>query len=152
MVTTVYERENCVALVTLENTERTLQKDELWANTYKEQMNDMVHRKVARPLTSLEIQQWKGPIFYISHLAVLNPKSNSTPVRIAFNSSQVYKGVSLNSCLAKGPDCYMNNLIGILLRWREEAVALVGDIRKDVQFSLPERIGKTLSSISLERS
>ena len=24
----------------------------------------------------------------------------------------------------------MNNLIGILLRWREEAVALVGDIRK----------------------
>ena len=119
-----------VALATLEKTERTLQKDELWANTYKEQMNDMVHRKVARPLTSLEIQQWKGPIFYISHLAVLNPKSNSTPVRIVFNSSQVYKGVSLNSCLAKGPDCYMNNLIGILLRWREEAVALVGDIRK----------------------
>ena len=24
----------------------------------------------------------------------------------------------------------MNNLIGILLRWREEQVALVGDIRK----------------------
>jgi hypothetical protein len=79
-----------VALATLEKTERTLQKDELWANMYKEQMNDMVHRKVARPLTSL----WKGPIFYISHLAVLNPKSNSSPVRIVFNSSQVYKGVA----------------------------------------------------------
>ena len=38
--------------------------------------------------------------------------------------------MSLNSCLAKGPDCYMNNLIGILLRWREEQVALIGDIRK----------------------
>lgn len=38
--------------------------------------------------------------------------------------------MSLNSCLAKGPDCYMNNLIGVLLRWREEQVALVGDIRK----------------------
>ena len=40
------------------------------------------------------------------------------------------QGRSLNSCLAKGPDSYMNNLIGILLRWREEQVALVGDIRK----------------------
>ncbi len=60
----------------------------------------------------------------MSHLAVLNPKSNSTPVRIVFNSSQS------NSCLAKGPDCHINNLIGVLLRRREEAVALVGDIRK----------------------
>ncbi len=69
-------------------------------------------------------------MFYISHLVVHNPKSISTPVHIVFNSSQVYNGVSLNSCLAKGPDCYMNNQIRILLRWREEAVALVGDIRK----------------------
>ena len=118
------------ALATLKKTERTLQKDKHWAKTYMEQMHDMVHREVARPLTALEVQGWKGPVFYISHLAVLNPKSNSTPVRIVFNSSQVYRGVSLNSCLAKGPDNYMNNLIGILLRWREEAVELVGDIKK----------------------
>ena len=69
-------------------------------------------------------------MFYISHLAVVNPHSNSTPVRIVFNSSQTHKGVSLNACLAKGPDSYMNNLVGILLRWREERVALIGDIRK----------------------
>ena len=118
------------ALKTLEKTERTLLKDELLANTYKKQMEDMVHRQVARPLTAMELQDWKRPIFYISHVAVLNPKSNSTPVGIVFNSSQLYQGVSLNSCLAKGPDRYMNNLLGILLRWREEAVALVGDIRK----------------------
>ena len=118
------------ALRTLEKTEHTLLKDEVWAHTYKKQIEDMVQREVARPLTTVELQEWNGPFFYISHLAVLNPKSNSTPVRIIFNSSQVYQGVSLNSCLAKGPDCYMNNLIGILLRWREEAVALVGDIRK----------------------
>ena len=67
---------------------------------------------------------------YISHLAVVNTWSHSTPVRIVFNFSHVSQGISLNSCLAKGPDCYMNNLIGILLRWREEQVTLVGDIRK----------------------
>lgn len=38
--------------------------------------------------------------------------------------------MSLNSCLAKGPDSYMNDLIGILLYWREEQVVIVGDIRK----------------------
>ena len=47
-----------------------------------------------------------------------------------FNSSQIYKWVSVNSCLAKRPDSYMNNLIGVLLRCREGAVALVGDIKK----------------------
>ena len=40
------------------------------------------------------------------------------------------KGTSLNFCLAKGPDCFMNSLLGILLRWREVKVALVGDICK----------------------
>lgn len=86
----------------------------------------MVHREVARPLTAKELQDWNGPVFYTSHLAMVNPKSNSTPVCIVLSSSQVYQGVFLNSCLAKGP----NNFIGILLRWREEAVALVGDIPK----------------------
>ena len=116
------------ALATLKSTERTLSKDERWAETYQKQMEDMVDRGVARKLSQKEIQEWSGPKFYISHLAVVNTRSHSTPVRIVFNSSQVCQGMSLNSVL--GPDCYINNLIGILLRWREEQVALVGDIRK----------------------
>ena len=118
------------ALATLKSTKRTLSKDERWAETYQKQMEDMAERGVARKLSQKELQEWSGPKFYISHLAVVNTRSHSTPVRIVFNSSQVCQGMSLNSCLAKGPDCYMNNLIGILLRWREEQVALVGDIRK----------------------
>ena len=93
-------------------------------------MQDMVQRGVARKLSSQELKNWTGPEFYISHLAVVNPRSNSTPVRIVFISSQIHEGVSLNSCLAKRPDSYMNNLVGILLRWREERVAMIGDIRK----------------------
>ena len=50
---------NYNAAVATEKTERALQKDQLWANTYKEQMNDMVHRKVSRRLTSQEMQEWK---------------------------------------------------------------------------------------------
>ncbi|XP_048579693.1 uncharacterized protein LOC5508489 [Nematostella vectensis] len=119
-----------IALATLKKTEHTLLKDEQWADTYKRQMEDIVARGVARKLSDQEKEEWNGPAFYICHLAVSNPRSQSTPVRIVFNSSQVCHGASLNSYLAKGPDGYMNSLLGILLRWREEQVALVGDIKK----------------------
>jgi len=89
-----------------------------------------MERGVAQKLSHKELQERSGPKFYISHLAVVNPRSHSTPVQIIFNSSKVCQGRSLNFCLAKGPDIYMNNLISILLRWREEQVALVQDIRK----------------------
>ena len=118
------------ALATLRGTERSLLKDPSWASCYSDQIRDMLDRGAARKLTQSEIGDWQGPKFHISHLAVVNPKSTSTPVRIVFNSSQTFKGVSLNDCLAKGPDSYMNNSLGILLRWREENVAIVGDIRK----------------------
>ena len=117
-------------LGTLRSTERRLEKDKVCADAFEEQIQDMLKRGVARRLTAEELAEWNGPKFYLSPLVVYNPKSNSTPVRAVFNSSQLHKGVSLNSCLAKGPDCYINNLLGVLLRWREEAVALVGDIKK----------------------
>ena len=118
------------ALSRLQKLEKSLNKDPSWMKSYGEQIEDMIERSVARKLSQEEIETWKGPKFYISHLAVLSPKSTSTPIRIVFNSSENYKGTSLNNCLAKGPDSYANNILGLLLRWREERVAMVGDIRK----------------------
>ena len=46
----------------------------------------MAQRDVAKKLSHSEINDWKGPVFYLSHLAVEQPKSLSTPVRIVFNS------------------------------------------------------------------
>ena len=94
------------ALATLRKTEQTLSKDKQWVETYQRQMEDMLDRGVARMPSEEELQKLSGLLFYISHLAVVNPKSNSTPVRIVFNSSQVYVGTSLNSCLAKGSVLY----------------------------------------------
>lgn len=75
------------AFATLKNTERTLGKDDRWAKTYQKQLEDTMERGVARKLTQKELQEWSGPKFYISHLAVVNTRSHSTPVRIVFNSS-----------------------------------------------------------------
>ena len=118
------------ACATLANTERRLRKEPEWARKYSEQIEDMEVRGVARMLSAEEMADWTGPVFYLSHLAVENPKSTSTPVRIVFNSSQLYRGVSLNSFLAKGPDSYKTNLLGILIRYRENHVVIVGDIKK----------------------
>ena len=118
------------AYSTLCRTEKTLAKDAAWQSTYQLQIDDHEKRGVARKLSSAEIAEWSGPIFYLSHMALEQPKSESTPVRLVFNSSQKYRGVSLNSCLAKGPDCYNCTLIGMLIRFREYSTVLIGDIRK----------------------
>ena len=64
----------------------------------------------------------------MSHYAVLRPEKASTPLRIVFNSSAVYQGHSLNDYWLKGP--YFNSLFGAILRFRENEVAVSGDISK----------------------
>ena len=118
------------AMATLRSTEKKLATDPDWADKYAEQIRDHEDRGVARKLSQDELEAWSGPVFYLSHMALEQPKSLTTPVRIVFNSSQVYRGVSLNSFLAKGPDAYNNNLLGMLLRFRENPVVMVGDIKK----------------------
>ena len=85
----------------------------------------MVSRGVARKLTNEEMRSYEGPVHYLSHHEVLRPESKSTPIRIVFNSSVSYMGHVLNDYYAKGPDV-LNDLFGILLRFREKPVAITG--------------------------
>ncbi|XP_038055192.1 uncharacterized protein LOC119727399 [Patiria miniata] len=118
-----------VAVATLKALEKRLNHDPTKAATYDAQIKDMLNRGVAREMSRDEMASYEGPVHYISHHEVLKPESKSTPVRIVFNSSANYKGHILNDYWAKGPDV-MNSLLGVLLRFRENEVALVGDIRK----------------------
>ena len=90
----------------------------------------MFKRGVARKLTHDESQNYVGPVDYIAHHAVVKPESESTPVRIVFDSSHKYRGHSLNDYWAKGPDNYMNNMLSVLLKFRENRVGFVGDLKK----------------------
>ncbi|XP_071954191.1 uncharacterized protein [Antedon mediterranea] len=118
-----------VAVAKLAALEKRLMKDSAKKKIYEEQIADMLKRGVAREIKEMELQEYKGPIHYISHHAVEKPDSSSTPVRIVFNSSAAYKGHVLNDYWAKGPDL-VNDLLAVLLRFREKPHALVGDIRK----------------------
>ena len=118
------------AYALLESTEKRINRDPLHAETYKKQIQDMIDRKVARKVTEKELKEYKGPTFYLTHHDVMNPQSASTPMRVVFNSSARTRGsFSLNDCLAKGP-CLLNQLLGILLRFRQDRFAFIGDIRK----------------------
>ena len=113
----------------LQTTERRLIKDPQHAAAYDRQMTEMLEMGFSRKLTEDELKSYDGPIHYVSHHAVIRPEKKSTPVRIVFNSSSSYHGHTLNDYWYKGPDL-LNNLFGVLLRFRENAVAVCGDISK----------------------
>ena len=118
-----------VAMAKLAAAERRLRKNADHAKVYDEQIKDMLARNVARKLSKEELTNYIGPTHYIAHHEVLKPESKSTPVRIVFNSSANYMGHVLNEYWAKGPDL-LNNLLGVLIRFRENKVAFIGDIKK----------------------
>ena len=67
----------------------------------------LVDKKFAREISEKEIKTWVskgGKAYFIAHQMALNPQSKSTPVRCCFNSSQRYKGCSLNTSWELGPD------------------------------------------------
>ena len=99
---------------------------------YCEQIADMVTRNVARKLNKEELEAYKGPKFYLSHHAVLKLESKSSPCRIVFNSSAKMYGHVINDYWAKGPNL-INNLLSVLIRFREGHFAVIGDIRKMYQ-------------------
>ncbi|XP_068711775.1 uncharacterized protein [Montipora foliosa] len=117
------------AMKKLETTERRLMKNQANAKAYNEQMQEMEVMKVSRKLTDAELAAYTGPMHYISHHEVLRPDKKSTPIRTVFNSSSVYQGHRLNDYWLKGPDL-LNSIFGVVLRFRENQVAISGDIFK----------------------
>ncbi|KAI3354310.1 hypothetical protein L3Q82_018497 [Scortum barcoo] len=110
-------------------TEKQLKKEPEWRVAYGAQVHEMVERRAAKKLTREMIANWRGPVWYVSHLVAPNPHSVTTPVRLVWNSSQRFKGVSMNDLLLKGPDV-LNPIRAVLLRFRRGVYAALGDIKK----------------------
>lgn len=115
--------------VTFLKSEKRLETDPLWKAAYAKQVRDMLARGAAVQLSQTVLDEWKGAVWWINHLMAPNPNSNTTPVRLVWDSSQVYRGVSLNSILMKGPDV-LNPIRAVLLHFREGEHAAIGDVSK----------------------
>ncbi|XP_056014959.1 uncharacterized protein LOC130052854 [Ostrea edulis] len=88
-------------------------------------MQKILDRQHAKPVpeTTRITEKWYLPLFSVYH-----PKKPNS-VRVVFDSSAKYHGYSLNDVLLKGPPLY-NSLLGILLRFRKEAVAVTADVEQ----------------------
>lgn len=102
---------------------RTLEKRPEMKSHFLEFMEKMLSRGHAEVAPALSHNQecWYLPLFGVYH-----PKK-PTKIRVVFDSSAPYEGVSLNDVLLTGPDLN-NSLVGVLMRFRKEQVAVTADV------------------------
>ena len=108
---------------------RTLKRKPQMAKDYVEFMGKIIGKGHASPVPigELTVPQ-SGRVWYLPHFGVYHPKK-PTQIRVVFDSSAEYEGVSLNGELLSGPDL-MNSLLGVLLRFRRETTAVMCDIEQ----------------------
>ena len=93
---------------------------------YRAFMNDVIGLFAERvPPNRLDVRD--GKINYVPHTGIYHPKKPGQ-IQVVFDCSAQYEGVSLNDHLLQGPD-QINNLVGILCRFRQERVAFLTDIK-----------------------
>ncbi|XP_060602162.1 uncharacterized protein LOC132755319 [Ruditapes philippinarum] len=87
-------------------------------------MENLLNKGYCERAPHLENEEcWYLPLFGVYH-----PKKKDK-IRIVFDSSSKFDGVSLNSVLMTGPDL-TNSLTGILMRFRRDRIAVSGDIEQ----------------------
>lgn len=89
--------------------------------TFMQKIFDCDHAELG-PYILPDKEHWYLPLFGVYH------PHKPDQIRGVFDSSAEFKGVSLNQQLLQGPD-FINNLLGILIRFRKERVAVVADIQ-----------------------
>jgi hypothetical protein len=115
------------ALQRLYSTKRQLTRHEKFQEEYTEFMSMMLEKGFMERVPDDESNKPAGKTWYISHHAVYHKEKKK--IRVVFNCSMKFHGISLNDKLLQGPDL-TNNLLGVLIRFRQGNIALVGDIEK----------------------
>ena len=111
------------AVKRMHHLKRRFIKNPQFFEEYKRQMEELVSKCYAKKTV---VKLDNGKLWYLPHHGVKHP-SKPGKVKIVFNWSISYGGASLNHNLSLGPDL-INQLIGILTRFRTEKVAFMGDV------------------------
>lgn len=89
---------------------------------FMQQIFDNGHAEPAPPLKQDE-ECWYLPFFGVYH------PQKPEQIRVVFDSSAQHHGVSLNDVLLTGPNLN-NSLLGVLMRYRKERVAVMADVQQ----------------------
>ncbi|XP_046551559.1 uncharacterized protein LOC124261296 [Haliotis rubra] len=101
-------------------------KNDAFYRDYKGFMKDLLDKDYAQRVPESKKDRQDGKVWYIPHDGVYHPKKTGK-IRVVFDCAAEYRGKSLNDHLLQGPDL-TNALIGVLLRFRQEPIALMADI------------------------
>ncbi len=110
-----------------ESLKKRLVKNEKLKKDYTEFMESLEESGYSEKVEEEDDERQDGRTWYIPHHHVHNPKKPDK-VRIVFNCPASFRGNSLNQELLQGPDM-VNTLMGVLLRWRQEKIAIMADIQ-----------------------
>lgn len=113
------------AIVRLSHLKRKLTRDVMYKQHYTEFMREVIEKGDAEEITN---EGMEGETWYLPHHGVYHPKKPNK-LRVVFDCSARYKDTCLNDHLLQGPDL-INNLAGILMRFRQHPIVLMCDIEK----------------------
>ena len=116
-----------MALNRLQSLKRKLQKDEAYKRKYVEQIQEYIHEGYATRVTEEELKDNSILVWYLPQHGVTNPMKPEK-LRVVNDAAAKFLGTSLNDQLLQGPEM-TNSLLGVLIRFRENAVAIKGDIK-----------------------
>ncbi|XP_077865856.1 uncharacterized protein LOC144352901, partial [Saccoglossus kowalevskii] len=110
----------------LKGIEKRLRIDAKFHSHYKAFMEDIIQKKYAVRVPSEMLDRNDGKVWFIPHHGVYHP-NKPDKIRVVFDCSAKWLGLSLNDLLLQGPDL-TNSLLGVLMRFRQEPVAVMADI------------------------
>ncbi|KAK3739372.1 hypothetical protein QZH41_004769 [Actinostola sp. cb2023] len=115
------------AMKRLKSTRRSLDKKPTMKDQYFSFMKKIFEHGHAELVPEKNLKSNK-PCWYLPHFGVYHPKKPDK-IRVVFDSAAECNGISLNKLLLSGPDL-TNSLLGVLLRFRQNPVAVVADIEQ----------------------
>lgn len=115
----------CLVEQRLMSLKRKFTKNQEFQEQYSAFVTDVINKGYAEAIPQDQLQRDDGKVWYIPHHGVYHPKKKK--IRVVFDCSAVFKGMSLNSQLLQGPNL-TNTLLGVLTRFRQDHVTLVADI------------------------
>ncbi|XP_064635761.1 uncharacterized protein LOC135492944 [Lineus longissimus] len=115
------------ALQRLTSLKHKMKKNPKFHQDYKDFMQHISDHSYAEEVSESEVDRNDGRVWYIPHHGVYHPRK--AKIRVVFDCSAKYAGLSLNDTLLQGPNL-TNNLVGVLLRFRRYPVAITADIEK----------------------
>ena len=102
------------------------QKDPELHARYKGRIQELLDKGYAEKVLDEELGAIPGRTWYLPHHNVVD-ENKPEKLRIPFDCAATFGGTSLNKEVSQGPEV-TNNLVGVLLRFREGQVAVMGAI------------------------